>query len=340
MNPAFECSVHTPVKDMIKHIEVCDAPAFIVDERFRLIAQNSLSAGVLELEDNSLILPIIFPADYLMCTKLKFGQMARIVFNNGERQHASVSRFKQYFLFMLENNMESFVQSALAIKSEADVFVYEAEEFYARMGKDIMAKDKNIAEVRSTQLSRRLKANKMLDMVTGSGIRRSGNFEPAGITHRVCEAANKFLEKYAIHIYCAANASPYNCIGYHDDYRTTIAALLMIAAENSEDGKIYVNNRFNEYKYFLSVGFPSAVRKAVVSDDMEERKEYLCCVAESNGWLLRFSEEDGFCTLLLILPCTDERTLFLRAPELVDKDHFAVSSQFANFEPPKRKKRK
>ncbi len=340
MNPAFECSVNTPIKDMIKYIKICDVPAFIVDERFRLIGQNSLAEGVLELEDNSLVLPIIFPADYLMCTKLKFGQMARIVFNNGERQHASVSRFKQYFLFMLEKSMENFIQSALAIKSEADVFVYEVEEFYARMGKDIMAKDQNIAEVRSAQLSRRLKANKMLDMVTGSGIRRSGNFEPAGITHRVCEAANKFLEKYDIHIVCAANASPYNCIGYHDDYRTTIAALLMIAAENSEDGKISVNNRFNDFKYCLSLNFSLAEHNTLATDKHKERKEYLCCVAESNGWLLRFSEKDGLCTLLLILPCTDERTLFLRAPELVDKDYFAVDIQFAHFEPPKRKKRK
>ncbi len=340
MNPAFECSVHTPIEAMIKNIRDCNVPAFIADERFRLIAQNSYAKGVLGLEDKALVLRIIFPEDYLICTKLKLGQMTRIIFNNGEKQRVVVSRFKQYFLFMLEKGMGDFIQSALTIKADADVFVHEVEEFYARMGKEIMSKDSNIAEVRSTQLSRRLNANKMLDLVSGSGIRRSGNFEPASITDKVCEAANKFLEKYDISISCNIITSPYNCIGYNDDYRTMMATMLLIAAENSDDGRIYVKNRFNEYKYHLFISFRLTENTDINTEIAEERREVLRCVAESNGWLLRFSAEDGIYTLLLILPCTDERTLFLRAPELVDKAHFAVNSQFAHFNPPKRKRRR
>ena len=177
-------------------------------------------------------------------------------------------------------------------------------------------------------------------MVNNSCIRARQNFEPGINAKRVCIIANECLEEYNIYVGCNTFPSPYNCSGDISDYQTAIATMLAIAAENSDDGRIKVKSEYYEYRYYLYVSFPLAKRNSMHTDQAEERREFLHCIAESNGWFARISEEGRNCNLILVMPCGDERTVDLRAPDMGSNIRFVLLFQFAGLKPPKRRKNK
>ena len=338
MNPAFECPSGTPAKDMAKYIEMDDVPSFITDERFRILAYNKLAAKELKVYEGELVLRLIFPSDYLMFVKMNIGQISRAKFNNKNKSVITVSRFKEYFLFRQEKTTKAFVQSAIRMKVEAEQRVAAVEEIFARMGNEVLANDRSIVEVRNKQLLRRMNAHQMLEMVSDVTLRSRESFEPGMHAAKVCKLANDILYDLGVFVNCDAIPSHYCCNGVVTDYQTAIAAIVAFAAENCARGKIKLKTMFSDRKYILCVQFDVASKSHLGTERANEQLEFIRCIAESNGWFAKFAEQDCKYNVILILPCNEERSLYLRAPRDDNYLHFLVKLQFCDVQVPKQRK--
>ncbi len=340
MNPAFECPTNLSVEDMKGQIEKCNSPCLITDERFRILSQNNRALKAFKVKDGGLFLPFIFPSDYRKFIIMRIGQICRVKLDGKITGFATVTRFKHYYLFLLEPPMESFVQGAVRIKSEADRRVSEVEEFCARMGRDVIADKSGLNLVRNRQLVRKFNSEHMLEMVSEISVRQRESFEPSIDLNRICKFANDELAGKGVIVYGDALSSPFCCSGVKADLYTAVSVMIAVATELSCDGKIRFKGAYSEYKYRVLVDCRPTRTGSADTEKHDEQIEYLNCIAASNGWFVRIFEEEDRTSLVLIMPCNEERTLTVRIPGNYNIEKTWVALQLANVKTQKYRKSK
>lgn len=303
----------------------------MADERLQVIGCSSSAKLDLKVAEGSSLIGLIFPQDYLGLQKMKPGQISRIKLNVKQSCTVTVVRFFDYFVFRREKEKAAFVSESISIKNDSEKQLKEVDEFCARIGGELFTSDKTILTLRNKQLIRRSNAVDMLDMVSDISLRGRGNFEPAENVAAVVRYANEILDDDGVYISCDAAPSPYCCSGVKSDFYTATAVMIAIAAENSRDGKIYLKSSYSMYRYGIQLSFKSFYADFMGGERVKEQTALINCIAESNGWFLRFVSSGGKESFLLMLPCDEEKTLYLRTPKMVNSERRLVKEQLVGI---------
>lgn len=339
MNPSFECPASTTEKEMTAYINKHTNAAVITDTRFRIRFINSIGSALFGTDDGTLV-PLIHPDDYVAFQRMRVGQICRAELNTSQKELVTVTRFESYFLFCHDKPINTYIPQALEMKNESERLVGEVEEFYARARSGFIKDDGGISTLRNRQLLRQMNASKMLDMVSSISVRNKQIFEPSAALIKSVSHLNKVMGPCGVYFNCDAATSPYSCGGERADFCTVIATMASIAAENSYDGRVFLRTSYGQYRYCIQYDFRLISGTRAETDRVKEKLSFISCIADSNGWFVHTETVRGRMRMYLIMPCDEEKKLWVKAPALADNMDFQINIQLMDLEIPHHKNTK
>lgn len=339
MNPSFECPASTPLEEMTTHINKHSTAAAITDSQFRIKVINSIGIVLFGTDDGTLV-SLIHPDDYVAFQRMRVGQICRAELNTSKKELVTVTRFEGYFLFCHDKPLSAYVPQALEIKNESERLVGEVEEFYARAHSGFNKVGGGISTLRNRQLLRQMNASKMLDMVSSVSVRSRQIFEPSAALIKSVHHINEVMGPRGVHLNCDAAPSPYSCCGERADFCTVVATMASIAAENSYDGKISLKTSYGQYRYCIQYDFRLISNNRAETERVKEKLSFVNCIADSNGWFVHSEVNRSRMRMYLIMPCNEDKQLWVKAPTLTDNMDLQINIQLMDLEIPNYKNTK